>query len=180
MSEIIIRETRPEDAEAIIAYLKRVGGETDNLTFGAEGLPVTVQQESGYIKSVADNPRAIMLTAWRDGELVGECSLSPFPRRMQHRAELGITVAKAAWNSGIGSAMMEKLIAFACSSGTEIINLEVRSDNSRAIHLYEKFGFRRIGTSPAYVRVDGIYQDAELMYLDLRGKCIQNKSECAL
>ena len=34
MIEII--EGRPEDAAAIVEFTKKVGGETDNLTFGAE------------------------------------------------------------------------------------------------------------------------------------------------
>ena len=50
----------------------------------------------------------------------------------------------------------------------ELINLEVRSDNIRAIQVYEKYGFRKIGTSPAYYKMDGTYYDFDLMVLDLR------------
>lgn len=39
MYDILIREALPEDAKAILACMKQVGSETDNLTFGAEGLP---------------------------------------------------------------------------------------------------------------------------------------------
>ena len=39
-----IDQARPEDAAQLLAYLKRVGSETDNLTFGAEGLPGTAEQ----------------------------------------------------------------------------------------------------------------------------------------
>ena len=41
MSDIVIRELQPEDAEKLIAYIKRIGGETDNLTFGAAGIRKT-------------------------------------------------------------------------------------------------------------------------------------------
>ena len=67
-------------------------------------------------------------------------------------------------DQGIGS----KLIEFAKSAGIEIINLEVRSDNASAVHLYEKFGFKHIGTSPAFFKIDDEYYDFEIMYLDLR------------
>ena len=43
-----IDQARPEDAAQLLAYLKRVGSETDNLTFGAEGLPGTAEQEAAY------------------------------------------------------------------------------------------------------------------------------------
>jgi ribosomal protein S18 acetylase RimI-like enzyme len=74
------------------------------------------------------------------------------------------------WGMGIGSAVMEKLIGYAEDHGTEIIELEVRSDNSRARHLYEKFGFRYIGTFPAFFKIGDEYIDFKLMYLDLRNR----------
>lgn len=38
MIEIKIEKARPEDAEKILDYLKIIGKETDNLTFGAREL----------------------------------------------------------------------------------------------------------------------------------------------
>ena len=43
MQELIVRELVPDDAEQLIAYTKQIGGESDNLTFGADGFPVTVE-----------------------------------------------------------------------------------------------------------------------------------------
>ncbi|MCR4584758.1 MAG: hypothetical protein K5686_03445 [Lachnospiraceae bacterium] len=37
MNEIEIREATSADVSSILAYMKTVGGETDNLTCGAEG-----------------------------------------------------------------------------------------------------------------------------------------------
>ena len=36
---IIIEKATPSDAAMLLEYLKKVGGETDNLTFGPEGMP---------------------------------------------------------------------------------------------------------------------------------------------
>ena len=94
--------------------------------------------------------------------------MSGFPRRMSHRAEFGISVTKSEWGQGIGSALLQKIIDYAKEHTIELINLEVRSDNIRAIHVYEKYGFRKIGTSPAYYKMDGTYYDFDLMVLDLR------------
>ncbi len=168
MNHITIREALAEDAERVIEYLKTVGGETDNLTFGEEGLSVTVEQEEQFLKNVHDDKTSVMLIACKDGEIIGEGGFSGMPRRMSHRAELGINVKKKYWNCGIGSKIMEELIKYAKKSGIEILNLEVRSDNVRAIHLYEKFGFSHIGTSPAYFKIGDDYIDFELMFLDLR------------
>ncbi len=166
--EIIIREALAEDAEQIIAYTKIVGGETDNLTFGKSGLPVSLEQEEKFLKRVHDDKTSIHLVACKNGKIIGNGSLSGLPRRMCHRAELGLTVRRNYWHQGIGSMLLTELIKYAKGSGIEIINLEVRSDNLNAIHLYEKFGFRRIGTLPAYFKINGHYVDFEIMYLDLR------------
>ena len=70
--------------------------------------------------------------------------------------------------AGNCSALLQKIIDYAKEHTIELINLEVRSDNIRAIHVYEKYGFRKIGTSPAYFKIDGEYYDFDLMVLDLR------------
>lgn len=38
-----------------------------------------------------------------------------------------------------------------------MLDLQVRSDNVRAIRLYEKFGFQKTGTHPAFFKMDGQY-----------------------
>ncbi len=165
--EIKIEPVCPEDAEALLAYLKQIGGESDNLTFGAEGIPFTAEQERVHLQSVADSEDDIQLIVKQGDTIVADASLRRMPRRMHHRAEIGISVAKAYWGQGIGSALMEALISFARERGICQLNLEVRSDNERAIRLYEKFGFRKLVTFPAFFRVNGQDVDFDLMNLDL-------------
>ena len=51
---------------------------------------------------------------------------------------------------------MQELIDFAKNSGgAKIISLEVRSDNRRAVALYEKFGFETIGRFPGFMKING-------------------------
>ena len=61
---VTIQRARPEDAPALIEYLNTVGGETDNLTFGAGEFPATVEEEAAYLRREAENPKSLMLTAW--------------------------------------------------------------------------------------------------------------------
>ncbi len=163
-----IREAVPQDAEKMLAYVAQIGGETDNLSFGKAGFPFTAEQEAEYIKNVAVDPHAVHYVAWQGDEIVGDANLSSMPRRMSHRAELGIAVRKTAWGQGIGTALLQKVVDYAKANGVEIINLEVRSDNVRAIRLYEKFGFVKVGESPAFFKIGTEYIDFTLMMLDLR------------
>ena len=168
MDNIEIRELLPEDAEQMIEYLKKIGGETDNLTFGKEGLPITVEQEKEFLRQARESKQSVHYGAWKNGQIIGHGNLSGFPRRMSHRAEMSLAVMKSEWNQGIGSMLVEKLIEYARQNEIEIIQLEVRSDNTGAIHLYEKHGFQRIGIIPAYFKMENAYFDFDMMCLDLR------------
>jgi ribosomal-protein-alanine N-acetyltransferase len=68
---------------------------------------------------------------------------------------LTMAVATARWGQGIGSALLDALLAEAASRGCAEIFLEVRVDNSRAQRLYAKYGFRRIGLRRGYYQPSG-------------------------
>lgn len=162
-----IEKAKPEDAAALIEYLRIIGGETDNLTFGAEGLSVTEEEERKFLEKQNADGRSVMLSVWEDGRIIANAHIEALVRRLSHRASLGITVLKEAWGRGIGTAIMERLIAHAREQGIEIIELNVRRDNLRAIRLYEKFGFVKIATYPGFMKVDGRPIDCDLMNLYL-------------
>ena len=137
---ITIERAKAADAQAVLEYLKQIGGETDNLTFGGEGLPFSVEDEAAYIAGMEDSCDNIMLLAKEDGRIIGDASLSRMPRRMSHRGDLGVSVVKSHWNRGVGGRLIAEILRFAKENGMEVIDLQVRSDNAAAIHLYEKFG----------------------------------------
>ena len=75
---------------------------------------------------------------------------------------------KEEWGNGIGSKLMLFVIDFAKDvAHAEIVSLEVRSDNERAIKLYEKYGFEKIGTFKGFFKIDGEKVDFDLMNLYL-------------
>ena len=50
-SLFVIERARAEDAAALLDYLKIVGGETENLSFGAEGVLLSLEAEQDYLRS---------------------------------------------------------------------------------------------------------------------------------
>lgn len=163
----VIERARPGDAAALLEYLKIIGGETENLSFGSEGVPLSVEQERAYLQSQAESTDNAQYLAKVNGEIIGTASLNRKYNRMRHRAEFGISLKKAWWGCGAASALAEAILAFAKESGVEQLNLEVRSDNARAIRLYEKLGFRKLCTFPAFFKIDGREIDFDLMNLAL-------------
>ena len=164
---IKIAKASPADAATILEYLKQVGGETDNLTFGAEGMPFSVEAEEAFLSGIEDSCDDIMLIAKDNEKIIGCASLSRLPRRMKHRGDFAVSVAKEYWNQGIGSRLLCKVLEYAKENAFEIIDLQVRSDNSGAIHLYEKYGFQKIGTHPAFFKIYGEDISFDSMYLKI-------------
>lgn len=164
-----IREAQIADAAAILEYCKLIGGESDNLSFGSEGIPSTVEQEEQFLESISQCPRQVYLVAVDEGDIVGTAAFTGFSRpRLAHRGEISISVKKSRWGQHIGTQFMERLIAFARQiEDMEIISLEVRRDNRRAVCLYEKFGFKTIGTFRGFMKIDGCLVDFDMMHLHL-------------
>ena len=162
-----IVRAQPEDAAALLDYLKIVGGETNNLSFGAEGVPLDLETEQNYLRMQAGSKDNAQYLAKVNDEIIGTVSLNRKHTRMSHRGEFGISLKKAWWGCGAASALTETVLAFARENGFAQLNLEVRSDNVRAIRLYEKHGFRKLCTFPAFFRINGQDIDFDLMNLYL-------------
>ena len=166
--EILYREAEPGDARALLDYLKTVGGETNNMSFGAAGISFTVEQEEAHLLKLKATTHSMSLLALDGGEIVGNAVLNGYANpRFTHRRSLGITVRKDHWGQGIGTALLERVIAYARESGAEIVSLEVRSDNDRAKALYRKFCFQAFGTYPRFFKIGDQYFDVDFMTLQL-------------
>lgn len=63
---------------------------------------------------------------------------------------------------------MNILVASARDIGVEVITLDLRGDNGRAIALYESLGFERYGLLGGFVAVGDQRFDMHLFALDLR------------
>ena len=165
---IVIEKASPTDAELILEFLKLVGSETDNLTFGSEGMPFSIEAEISYISQIENSKDDIMLIAKKDKKIVGIASLNRLPRRMKHRGEFSVSVAKEYWNHGIASKLLFEIIKYAKTNSFDIIDLQVRSNNKRAIHIYEKFGFKQIGIHPSFFKINNENISFIYMYLNLQ------------
>lgn len=67
---IIIEKASYMDAEAMLEYLKQIGGETDNLTFGPEGLPFTIEEETAHIKQLENSGDSVIFVAKDNGRII--------------------------------------------------------------------------------------------------------------
>ena len=96
--KIEIRRAKEGDAQIILEFSKVIGSETDNLSFGEAGIPITVEQEKEFLSSVLKSEKDIFLVAFQDGDLVGTASYLTFSqKRMSHRGE----IAPVVWSCSV-------------------------------------------------------------------------------
>ena len=104
----------------------------------------------------------------QDGSVVGNVGIFPIGERfkVRHRASLGIAVVQEYWNTGLGTVLINGAIDLARKAGYEQLELGVFSDNSSALHLYQKLGILEVGSMPkAFKLPDGSYSDEIMMVL---------------
>ena len=164
-NDVIIERAKASDAKELLDFWKIVGAETDNLSFGSEGKPVTESEEFEKLKRLEESTVEAYFVARKDSAIIGTAHYTANERkRMNHRGTIGICILQSASGKGLGTRFMQTLLDFAKTTAkSEIVELEVRSDNVNAIKLYEKFGFEKIGVFKGFFKIDGKLIDFDLM-----------------
>lgn len=152
-----LRAPKLSDAQELIEYLIATAGETDFLIRTPQDICMTVEQEERFLQRVLNSPDDLMIVCEVDGKIAGNCSLMFMNKeKMRHRANVGIALLQEFWNRGIGTQMFVEMEKAAREKGVRQMELEVQEGNERAMHLYEKMGFRFVGHRPdAFMMKDG-------------------------
>lgn len=104
----------------------------------------------------------LLLGAWHGDDLLGAIGLERDLRvKVRHIGHVvGMMVRVRAQGRGIGSALLEELIAEARGPARlELLTLTVTDGNSSAVRLYERAGFTRFGTLRRAIKVGDRYHD---------------------
>lgn len=170
---LLLRSLNAQDAKETIRVCRQAAGETLNMMRYADEWTIAEEKEREALFDTENAPKALMLGAFIGGRLVGAGSFRPVHPgdRARHRAGVGISILKAYWGKGVGTAMMHAMIDAAKGTALEQLELDVVSTNEAAIRLYKRAGFVEYGRHPRMMKYrDGTYADTILMMLDLRAK----------
>lgn len=160
--EIVLKSPELADAAALLDHMHQTSAETHFMVRYPEEIEQTGEIERLYLKRLLADPDEFFLSAFLDGELVGNASINRVRDvvKCRHRGMFGISIKEKVCNLGLGSVMLKEVLELVLKTGLEQIELSVFSDNLRARHLYEKMGFVQIGAMPhAYRLKDGTYCD---------------------
>ena len=100
------------------------------------------------LKEELESPNSKYIIAkTNDDEIIGFAGI----KIIVDTADIMNIVVKKSWrNQGVGSLLLNNLVSICKDLNLLSLSLEVNEDNHPAIHLYEKFGFRRIGLRKNY------------------------------
>ncbi len=159
--EVLLRTPKSSEAKQLLDYMKKTAGETINLSRYPEEISMTLEQEKEFLKSARDGKNQMMITAFVDGEVAGNCNIVLSSKiKEAHRASIGIAVLSDYWGLGIGYILMGELIKKAEELCLMQLELDYIEGNERARSLYEKMGFEEVARKPRAIKLkDGTILD---------------------
>jgi ribosomal protein S18 acetylase RimI-like enzyme len=165
--KVILRTPTWEDLDDMLDFINSLVEEEAMILMEVKQ---TRDQEVDWLARSLSNmekDRTVRVVAEVDGRMVGQCEVSVGPGRKSHVGTLGISVKQGYRDVGIGQELMREAERHAGKLGVEKIVLEVFATNDRAIHVYERMGYRVVGRVPGEIRYKGDYVDGLNMLKDI-------------
>ena len=155
-----IRPAEPRDAEVI----------SDIYNQGIEDRIATLEtrlrtQEERRTWLETRGPRHPVVVCERNGVVCGWASLNSFNPRdaYDYVADFSVYVERESRGQGVGGALLARLEVLAANQGYHKLVLAMLPSNDAGITLYQRRGFREVGTYREHGRVDGHWVDILIM-----------------
>ncbi len=164
---LVVCEATIADAKALIDFANAVSLESDFLTFGPGEFGLSLEDEITHIQTSRDTANRLFIIGKIDEAIITTLNFAAGRRpRTQHSGAFSMSVRKSHWGLGIGGLMVDTLITWARGTGIiKKINLCVRTDNKRAVHLYQGKNFIIEGTLQRELFIKDTYFDVHHMGL---------------
>lgn len=153
---ITIRPMSEFDREAVL-QIYEAGIHTRQATFE--------QVVPGWEEWDTHHRQDCRLAAVLEEEVIGWAALSNVSGRCVYSgvAEVSIYIHPQWQGKGVGSRLMEKLIAESETAGIWTLQAGIFPENMSSIRLHEKFGFRIVGVRERIGKMEGIWRNVVLM-----------------
>lgn len=165
---ILLRLPQREDVDEILQFINELAKEDTFITINQK---LTGKEEKKYlaerIKAIKEK-NGFNLLAVYENKIIANGGVDRQGNRQKHLGELGISISQGFRDEGLGSELMKELINLAKSFlKLKIVYLKVFGNNARAIHFYQKFGFKECGRIPGGIFYKKKYVDDVIMCLEL-------------
>jgi len=166
--EVILRTPRWEDLDDLTEFINSLVDEGVDI---ARDQKVTREQEADWLGrrlASLEKGEQFSLVAEVDGRVVANPEITKRGGYSKHVGGIGIGIEKGYRDIGIGTEMLNTLLSEAKKMGLKIVFLNVFSTNKRAIHVYEKIGFKQTGRRPKFFFKNGKYIDDVIMAKEIQ------------
>jgi ribosomal protein S18 acetylase RimI-like enzyme len=115
-------------------------------------------------------PNSFVVGAFQNDKLAGMAGFHRYGGKFQHKGHVwGVYVTNSLRGQGAARKLMEFLLATARQlEGLSTLLLHVNQDNTPAVELYRRIGFREFGLEPDAICVNGIMHAQLLMRCEVR------------
>ncbi len=165
--EVLLRPPRWEDLDDLLDFINSLVEEGADILRNQK---VTRDEEANWLgRKLADIEKGSLfwLVAEVDGVVIASSELKTGTGYSRHVGVIGVGVKRDYRDVGVGTELLKALISHAKTIGLELLRLTVFSSNTRAIHVYERVGFKKTGRIPHGLFKNGIYHDDIIMTLKL-------------
>jgi RimJ/RimL family protein N-acetyltransferase len=166
---LLIREAAADDARALLESIEASSGESDFLSFGPGEFELSDAEEEAFLRKCREADNHLYILGLIEERIVATLVFSGGRRpRIRHAGDLSMSGRQQYWGLGMGSLMLDTLIVWARETPiVKKIDVRVRTDNHRAIRLYERKGFVTEGRLRKAILLGGRYFDHHWMGLEL-------------
>ena len=162
--QVILRTLRWEDLDDCLELINSLVAEGVNISRSQKVSRTEEIEWLGRALGRMERNEIVYVTAVVEGKVIANSEVSVrLGGYENHVGTIGIAIKKGYRDIGIGTEMMKTLINQGEKMGLKILTLSAFANNKRAIHLYEKLGFRRTGAIPNKFYKRGKYIDEIIM-----------------
>lgn len=165
---VLFRYPTREDFADMYSFACDIGSEDTTITLDHE--PSKDEEHTFFDTMIRDveKKEAVYIMAYVDSAFAGNGRVNRGKYRHTHVGSIGISLRNQYRDEGIGTELMRSLIDEAKKLGLRLLILSCFETNTRALHVYEKLGFKRAGVTPGAIKYKDDYIGEVYFYLPLR------------
>ena len=167
-NEVIFRVPTPEDFTSMWKFACALCEEDTFVKLS--GSPPTRESEMKWFNDALENVKnnqAIHICVFVENRFAGNAEVRIGKMRLRYTGNVGISLLPNHRDGGIGTEILQTLISESRKIGLRVLTLTCLENNPRALHVYEKTGFKRVGVIPNSVEFKGTFVGEVVLYLPL-------------
>lgn len=159
-----IRNIEPEDAERLLAMQCQLDLETTYMMLEPGERDNSKEKLKSRLKEAISYGSIILVAETNEKEIIGFIwAERGIPKRIRHSAYIVAGIREGYRGRGIGSSLFEELEKQAREKAITRLELTVIKENTAALNLYQKMGYRIEGEKPESLYTEGRYLDEYYM-----------------